>query len=87
MKSRPNPELDAVKVGDVMIYSEDDWVARVEVVENTSDTDWWRFKLKVLNTIQESTMYGPQENGTEFVADRRRDYSGIWRMEKQKDPL
>jgi len=48
------------------IYTEDDWVAEVEIVDDRSCDENESYKLKVIKTIQESNIYTNPENGYEF---------------------
>ena len=59
-----------------MIYHEDDWIAEVEVVKDTSDDEYTRFELKVIRTIRESKIYKPTPEGTTFVCECNKKYPG-----------
>ena len=83
---KPQPFQDNLKVGDQLIYSEDDWIARCQVAENTSDEQWLRFKLVVQENIQQTQIFTPVEVGTVFDVSRRRDYGGCWTMEPVPQP-
>jgi hypothetical protein len=63
------------------IYKEDDWMALVEILEDLSDDEFDRFKLKVVRTIRPSKIFKPVPNGTEFQVEQRKDSPGIcWSM-------
>lgn len=67
-----------------MRYSEDDWVAEVEIVADKSDDEFISYDLKVIKTIQESRIYKPTPNGTIFNCCIRKDYPGnLWRLENE----
>ena len=50
----------------VWIYTEDDWVAEVKILEDLSDRKYLKYKLKVIRSIQQSKIYEPVKNGHEF---------------------
>lgn len=56
-------------------------MALVEVVEDLSDDEFDRFKLRVVRTIRPSKIFLPTPNGTEFRAEQRKDSPGAcWSM-------
>lgn len=65
-----------------MIYREDDWVAEVEIVKDSSDDEWKRFELKVIRTIQESRIFKPTPDGTIFECCVKKEYPymGGWSL-------
>ncbi len=65
------------------IYKEDDWIAEVKVLENNSTNDWERYKLEVVNTIQESKIYKPTPNGYVFNVEQTK-MCCIWSLENKK---
>ena len=50
----------------VWIYTEDDWVAEVRILEDLSDKKYLKYRLKVIRSIQQSKIYKPVKNGHEF---------------------
>lgn len=50
----------------VWIYTEDDWVAEVKILEDLSDRKYLKYRLKVIKTIRQSKFYKPVRNGHEF---------------------
>ena len=75
---------DGVLKMKTMTYREDDWVAEVEVVENNSDEQWDKFKLKVVKTIQPSQIYKPTKDGTVFDVSARKNAGccgGMWSLD------
>ncbi len=68
-----------------MIYRDDDWKAEVEVLEDTSDDEWARYKLKVVKTIRESRMYKTAQDGDVFSVMQRRcgSFSGMWHLSEK----
>lgn len=83
---KPQPFQDGLKVGDQLIYCEDDWIARCQVAENTSDAEWLRLKLTVMENIQQTRVFTPVEIGHVFAAERRRDYGGCFTLEPVPTP-
>ena len=71
------------------IYSEDDWKAEVKILENTSDTEWERYKLEVIKTIQESKIYKPTPDGEIFNVDQNRKgaWGGMWVLDASDEEL
>lgn len=67
------------------VYYEDGWMAEVEILEDNSDEEWKRYKLKVIRTIIESELYNPIEDGTVFEVSRRKGvyYAGMWQLYEQ----
>jgi hypothetical protein len=55
-------------------YKEEGWLARVEILEDNSDSEWDRFKLKVLGTIMPSPIFKTPEDGTIFEVDAMKKY-------------
>jgi hypothetical protein len=77
------------KTDSIRIYHEDDWVARVEILEDQSDSKRERYRLKVLCNLRQTMMYRPVEVGTVFDVDRVRGKGrvpGLWWMEKETVP-
>jgi hypothetical protein len=70
------------RINKIKVYREDDWVAFVEVLEDTSDKEWERYKLKVIKTIKETNIYKPILEGTEFCVEAKKGYfyGGMWTL-------
>lgn len=66
------------------IYCEDDWKAEVEILEDNSDAEWARYKLKVIKTLRESRMYKPTPDGEIFSVDQKKGigFPGMWHLTK-----
>lgn len=65
------------------IYTEDDWKAEVEIVEDNSDSEWARFTLKVVRTINPSRIYSAPKDGAIFSVSCKRGCEGeIWRLQR-----
>jgi hypothetical protein len=66
------------------IYRESGWVARVEILEDNSDEKWTRYKLKVIDTIREPTMFKTPGSGMEFEVERNKEYSSYlcWSLDE-----
>ena len=66
----------------MMVYSEEDWKAEVEVVRNDSDEEWDRFTLKVIRTLQPSRIYKSTPDGTVFSVVQRKGFAfgGMWTL-------
>lgn len=56
-----------------MTYHEDDWIAEVTLLKDSSDNKKIEYELKVIRTIRESKIYKPTPNGTVFTAFKLRD--------------
>jgi hypothetical protein len=56
------------------IYREMGWVAEVEILEDNSNSEWKRYKLKVIKTICDSDIVKSPVGGTEFVAEACRGF-------------
>ena len=50
----------------IKIYREMGWAAKVKILEDNSNDEYEKFKLQVLETICESKICVPVENGTIF---------------------
>ncbi len=64
------------------IYYEDGWAAKVEILDNKSDEKWERYTLRVIKTIQESSIViSPEDNGI-FSCERIIDnnYPKCWTL-------
>ena len=58
------------------IYSEDGWKAKVEILEDTSTEKYYQYKLKVLFTILDSSMFKTPPDGDIFTMYQIKD--GFW---------
>jgi len=76
-------ETEEAKKKQEAIYSEDDWKARVEILEDNSDDKWERYTLKVIETLNVSRIYNPTEGGEEFDVTHKKGcaYGGMWHLE------
>ncbi len=54
------------------VYYEDGWEARVQILDDTSDTKFERYKLKVVNTVVECPTIGHIEDGHVFDVEQER---------------
>lgn len=61
-----------------IIYTEDDTEYLVEVLEDSSDNEMIKLKLKVLNVIRPSRMYKNPEPGHIFECSSVRKYFGSY---------
>jgi hypothetical protein len=62
-------------------FHEDGMVFDVEVMEDTSDDEWVRLRVKVLKLIRESKMFYSPDVGEVFdVAARREGRQGGWSL-------
>lgn len=55
-------------------YREDGWKATVEVLEDNSDDEKERYKLRVVETHRKSRLHGAPPDGTEFEASKLRGH-------------
>ncbi len=53
-------------------YYEDDWVAEVQILDDTSDNEFERYKLKVV-----SKMFVTPENGHIFDVEQKHDCGNL----------
>lgn len=65
------------------IYREDDWIAEVEILEDTSDEDFERYTLKVKRTVRPSRLFRNLPEGSSFGAAKPRSFAaiGLWTLE------
>ena len=59
--------------GKSAIYSESGWVAKVEILEDNSDDEWYRYTLKVLKTLEDGIFTSPSD-GHVFIAEADKKY-------------
>lgn len=69
------------------IYREDGWKAEVEILRNKSDTEWERYKLKVIKTIKDSAIVISPQNGHVFECEKKKGVccGGMWDLELTKE--
>ena len=53
-------------------YFEEGWEARVHILDDTSDEEFERYKLRVVHTVEESELLGPIEDGKVFDVIQKR---------------
>lgn len=66
-------------------YEEDGYEAIVEILEDNSDEEFERYKLKALKVIRPAFHGGIIEKGKEFEVDRDKKYAkcySIWSLKK-----
>jgi len=61
----------------MITYYEDDWAAEVQILNDTSDTKFERYKLKVVKTIESSEIFKLAEDGHIFDVEQRKDCGNI----------
>lgn len=63
-------------------YHEDGMVCDVTILEDTSDNEWERYKLKVNKVLQSSSIVKDPEVGEEFSVEKARGIScsGLWHL-------
>lgn len=66
---------------------EDGWIAEVEILEDNSDKEWLRYKLRVIRTLQPPHLYTTPADGEIFSVDRRKGcaFGGMWHLIHVKD--
>lgn len=79
--SKTMPGRAKIEPGTHLVYSEDDWIAEVEVLSDTSDDGWRRYELKVIKTINPTQMYDNPKDGHIFQADQKVGYGFCWTLE------
>jgi hypothetical protein len=68
----------------MVTFHEDGMILEVEVLEDTSDADWYRYRLRIIRVIQDNPLLGPPEAvGEEFSVDQYRHgaWGGMWYLE------
>jgi len=73
-------DYEKIKPGDILIYSEDDFLSEVEVLENNSTEEAWGYKLKTLKTIHKSRIFNPTPDGqiNDVFKIKEGGWSGNW---------
>lgn len=70
----------------IALYREDGAVFKVEILEDTSDAEWRRYKLKILTVLEQSPLYAtPFTEGEVFDVSALRAagaYGGMWHLEE-----
>ena len=63
-------------------FHEDGMICVVDVLEDNSDKQWYRYKLKVKAVIQESSFLKPPKVGEIFSVDQIREggFNGMWHL-------
>jgi hypothetical protein len=63
-------------------FHEDGMVCEVEVLEDTSDVDWDRYKLRVKRILAQSSIFKSPEIGEEFSVEQSRHgaWGGMWHL-------
>ena len=72
---------EGYKQGDKAFYHESGDIFRVEILENNSDSEWIKYRLRILEVEQEHGR--PPKIGTEFSCTKRRGVhgvSGLWHL-------
>jgi len=63
------------------MYYEDGWVAKVQILDDTSDAEIERLKLKIIETIEESsTIETPADEHVFDVTQRFDNYGEIYEV-------
>lgn len=77
---------DKYKTGEILHYHEDFEIDKVEVLENNSDSEWIKYKLKVLSIVQESKIFKPSDIGDIFTCEKKRGMycDGMWYLGEVK---
>jgi len=67
--------------GKTYVYSEDDWTARVEMLQDLSTDEEEAYELRVISTLRPSRLYRPTLDGTVFRCSCVKKYENrIWRL-------
>ena len=71
------------------IFNEDGLICEVEVLEDKSDKDWKRYKLRVINVIRESPLCLPPKPGEEFSVEQvtKGAWVGMWFLTDYEKPI
>lgn len=68
----------------MVTYHEDGMILEVDVLDDRSDADWDRYRLRILRVIRDNPLLGPPEAvGEEFSVDQYRHgaWGGMWFLE------
>ena len=63
IKTKKRKTMENKKIGE---YSEDGWVADVEILEDSSNDEYYNFKLKVIRTKRDSYYFKTPPDGDIF---------------------
>jgi len=79
--------MNRIRPGTTMVFTEDDFIAEVEVLEDNSDEEWKKYKLKVLRTIRPSAIYKTIPDGHIFEVSLRKRiaFGGMWNLEELRE--
>lgn len=55
------------------IYFEDGWKARVEILQDNSDSEWEKYQLKVIETLEDSAIFDTPPDGDVFEVSNKRN--------------
>lgn len=59
------------------IYQEDDWIAEVEILEDTSNKVWESYKLRVIKSTHKSKFFKTPKDGKEFYCKQKKSLHGM----------
>lgn len=67
----------------MITFHEDGLICEVDILEDTSDKRWYRYKLSVKRIIQESPIFKSPEIGKEFSVTQVKEgsWAGMWLLE------
>jgi len=65
-------------------YYEEDWVAIVEIIDDTSTDEIEEFKLKVVTTLESGGIIEPKSDGSIFDVCQKRDENDIYELVKHE---
>ena len=67
------------------IYTEDNLVVRVEIIEDNSDESWLLYKLKIIEILQGHYL-GEISPGLEFKVDAPKgiNFPGCWKLREEE---
>ena len=65
------------------MFNEEGWLAKVEILEDNSNEEWEKYKLKVIETIENFGYFKTPENGYEFSVNCKNGYKAYvgWNLE------
>jgi hypothetical protein len=81
--------LSVIKEVKVARFTEDDFELEVNVLEDRSDKEWKRYKLKVRGFSHPSRFFPHPKVGEEFDVSQRREgaWGGMWRLYATEEEL
>ena len=75
--------MNEYKPGDMAYFYNDGEIDKVKVLEDNSNKEWTKYKLKVLEVVRESPIAKSATVGDEFECTKNKEFSNcgnLWRL-------